>query len=325
MSKKDCIIAELKPFKDSLINLATCTANPAKKIFQKIESRKLLDLESQKGRSKEDRKVLVIYTGSLAFSTFQSEKDCKAADAYNYSHLKYILKHLKQNQQMTDIRATYLIEDNKKWLVTPANEHGYRTKYTVYDLISKNNSYYSNYDLWGEICETLKKFYHEFDGFVIIHKITGLDFTASALSFMIHNCRKTIIITGGMHPISCPKNDSINNLASSLNIAANYLIPEVCVYFNQKLLRGNRCLLLEDTFLSPYDTPNYPVLGNYDGIVLKVDWNNVLHVPEIIDYKNMCIGDSLDKNIKPHEQVYGSKFSVNTNMSKGILHIENFP
>lgn len=86
----------------------------------------------------------------------------------------------------------------------------------------------------------LQKYYDEFHGFVVLHGTDTLSYTASALSYLLENLGKTVIVTGSQIPIFETRTDGVENFTSSLIIAANHNIPEVCIFFNLQLFRGNR-------------------------------------------------------------------------------------
>lgn len=84
-----------------------------------------------------------------------------------------------------------------------------------------------------------------------------MSYTASALSFMIENLRKTIVLTGAQVPIGETRNDSINNILCALTIAGHYIIPEVLVVFDNKLLRGNRTTKVSASSFHSFKSPNF--------------------------------------------------------------------
>ncbi|OMJ29488.1 60 kDa lysophospholipase [Smittium culicis] len=88
-----------------------------------------------------------------------------------------------------------------------------------------------------------------------------MGYTASALSFMLKNLGKTVIITGSQVPISQVRNDAVENLLGALILAGHYIIPEVCLYFNNNLYRGNRCSKTDATNFSAFESPNLPPLA----------------------------------------------------------------
>ena len=100
---------------------------------------------------------------------------------------------------------------------------------------------------WKVLAELIESNYEEFDGFVILHGSDTMSFTASALSFMLKNLAKPVILTGSQLPIGEIRTDAKENLITALEIAATKsegkaVVPEVCIYFDNQLFRGNRSL-----------------------------------------------------------------------------------
>jgi L-asparaginase len=86
-------------------------------------------------------------------------------------------------------------------------------------------------------------------------------YSASALSFMLEHLRKPVIFTGSQLPLFATRNDARENLINALLIAGHYTIPEVCIYFNNKLFRGNRSKKIDASSFSAFASPNFPTLG----------------------------------------------------------------
>jgi L-asparaginase len=103
--------------------------------------------------------------------------------------------------------------------------------------------------------------YFDYDGFVIIHGTDTMCYTASALSFMLENLAKPVVFTGSQLPLSNIYNDSRRNLVLSVIFAGFLDIPEVCVFFDDRLLRGNRSVKVDSRQLSAFDSPNFPWLA----------------------------------------------------------------
>ena len=99
---------------------------------------------------------------------------------------------------------------------------------------------------WAEIAEVIEQKYDEVDGFVVLHGTDTMSFTASALSFMLEGLMKPVILTGSQLPIGALRTDGKENLLTAIEIAAaknqdgTPIVPEVCVFFHEKLMRGNR-------------------------------------------------------------------------------------
>jgi L-asparaginase len=123
---------------------------------------------------------------------------------------------------------------------------------------------------WRRIAIDIVDRYSEFDGFVILHGTDTMAYTASALSFILRGLRKPVIVTGSQIPLREMRNDGHNNLLTALLLAATPAITEVCLYFNGRLLRGNRATKVKAEGLDAFDSPNYPLLGKV-GIHIEVN------------------------------------------------------
>ncbi|RXG69237.1 L-asparaginase 1 [Armadillidium vulgare] len=103
--------------------------------------------------------------------------------------------------------------------------------------------------------------YENFDGFVVLHGTDTLAYTASALSFMTENLGKPIVITGSQIPLFETRSDGKDNFIGSVIVAGLYPIPEVTVFFNNKLYRGNRTVKVSTGSLDAFDSPNLSPLA----------------------------------------------------------------
>lgn len=135
---------------------------------------------------------------------------------------------------------------------------------------------------WQTIGQIISDHYQLHDGFVVLHGTDTMSFTASALSFMLQGLSKPVIFTGAQLPISEPRSDARENLITSLEIAAakkdgQPLVPEVCVFFDYELLRGNRSKKVESRHFDAFESSNYPPLAKAG---VAIDYNyNAIHVP----------------------------------------------
>lgn len=116
-------------------------------------------------------------------------------------------------------------------------------------------------DDWYRIAEHIKQYHDQLDGFVILHGTDTMAYTASALSFMLEHLKKPVIVTGSQLPLFETRSDARENLINAMLIAGHYSIPEVCVYFSNKLFRGNRCKKMDASSFQAFDSPNFSVLG----------------------------------------------------------------
>ncbi|QFU22900.1 asparaginase [Shewanella eurypsychrophilus] len=113
---------------------------------------------------------------------------------------------------------------------------------------------------WQMIADDIKLNYDKYDGFVILHGTDTMAFTASALSFMLQGLSKPVIVTGSQIPLAQLRSDGQINLLNSLYIAANYPVAEVCLFFNNKLFRGNRTTKAHADGFGAFASPNFPLL-----------------------------------------------------------------
>lgn len=121
---------------------------------------------------------------------------------------------------------------------------------------------------WIKIAEDIKKYYENYDGFVVLHGTDTLAYAASLLSFMMEGLKKSVILTGSQISIFELRSDARENILASLILAGVYRIPEVMVYFANKLIRGNRTIKHCCDMLEAFSSPNYPVLAEI-GIHIK--------------------------------------------------------
>ncbi|HEY2828569.1 MAG TPA: asparaginase [Thermoanaerobaculia bacterium] len=128
---------------------------------------------------------------------------------------------------------------------------------------------------WVKIANDIASHYTAYDGFVVLHGTDTMAYTSSALPFMLRGLGKPVIVTGSQIPLCEVRNDARENLITSLLIASSYSIPEVCLYFGGKLLRGCRAVKVSADGFAAFDSPNYPQLGTA-GIDIQINWNYVL-------------------------------------------------
>lgn len=135
------------------------------------------------------------------------------------------------------------------------------------------------------------------DGFVILHGTDTMAFTASALSFMLPGLAKPVIFTGAQLPISEPRSDARENLITSLELAAAQKdgrprVPEVCIYFDYALLRGNRSRKVESQHFDAFESENYPSLARA-GVSIDYDDNAILSTRPVA----LELRDRFDANV----------------------------
>jgi L-asparaginase len=120
---------------------------------------------------------------------------------------------------------------------------------------------------WAAMARAIQRGYEAYDGFVILHGTDTMAYTASALSFMLANLAKPVVMTGSQLPMSDMRTDGVQNFINALHIAGWRatdlpLVPEVSICFADKLLRGNRARKVSTFAWQAFSTPNYPPLGD---------------------------------------------------------------
>lgn len=140
------------------------------------------------------------------------------------------------------------------------------TEVDTYSLPHPIDSSNMNPQHWGRLARIVADRYNVYDGFVILHGTDTMAYTSSALSFMLRNLSKPVILTGSQLPIGLPRTDAKENLLTSIELAAacddegRARVPEVCVYFNGHLLRGNRATKQNAEGFNAFESFNYPHL-----------------------------------------------------------------
>lgn len=141
--------------------------------------------------------------------------------------------------------------------------------------------------IWIELAELIEKNYEAYDGFVILHGSDTMAFTASALSFMLEGLNKPVIFTGSQLPIGEIRTDAKENLITALEIASaktasgKARVPEVCIYFDFQLFRGNRSFKYNSAKFEAFRSPNYPVLAEA-GVHLRFNDNVIRKCDECV-------------------------------------------
>lgn len=121
--------------------------------------------------------------------------------------------------------------------------------------------------MWKKLAELIRDNYDAYDGFVVLHGTDTMAYSAAALSFMLDKLDKPVIFTGSQLPIGRPRTDGKENLISSVEIAGSResdgraTVPEVCIFFNDLLLRGNRSTKVDASGFEAFRSPNYPPLA----------------------------------------------------------------
>ena len=232
--------------------------------------------------------VLLIYTGGTIGMIENQETG--ALEAFNFDQLIENVPELK--------RFNYRIDS--------------------YQFASPIDSSDMEPSLWSKLVKIIEKNYEIYDGFVILHGTDTMAYTASALSFMLEDLSKPVILTGSQLPIGKLRTDGKENLITAIEIAAakhpdgTAIVPEVCIFFENHLLRGNRTTKINAENFNAFRSYNYPTLATA-GIHIKYDHEKIYKADPT-------------KRLKPH-YLYDTNVIVLTlfpgiqeNIIRNILH-----
>jgi lysophospholipase len=235
-------------------------------------------------------RVLVLYTGGT-IGMKEGERGFVPAPG----HLASLLERLPQFHDASQPREA----DTLPAFVMPPSRFGRRVGYAIKEYAPLLDSSNMGMEDWARIAEDVASHYDDHDAFVVLHGTDTMAYTASALSFMLEELGKTVVLTGSQIPLGVARNDAIDNLLGALTIAGHYEIPEVCLYFRNKLLRGNRAQKQDAAGLDAFQSGNFPPLVEV-GIDIKVQWDALL---------------------RPS----GAPFRVHTTMNRNVAALRLFP
>ncbi len=214
-------------------------------------------------------RILLIYTGGTIGMVENPESGI--LETFNFEHLTNHLPELK------------------------------RFKFSVDNIVFNPtlDSARMNPDHWRKMVKVIEDNYNDYDGFVVLHGTDTMAYTASALSFMLQNLTKPVILTGAQLPIGKLRTDAKENLITALEIAAdkdemgNPIVPEVSIFFQNYLMRGNRATKMNADNFNAFKTFNYPYIGQ-SGVKIWYDRKYILTPDE---GKKTIFHYRLDENI----------------------------
>jgi L-asparaginase len=169
---------------------------------------------------------------------------------------------------------------------------------TVISFAEPLDSSNMNIHSWIEIGQIIYKNYHNHDGFIVLQGTDTMAYSASALSFMLEGLKKPVIFTGAQLPISAIRSDARPNLISAIEIASMKrdgmsIIPEVCIFFDYQLLRGNRTTKIRSSKFDAFESENYPPLAEV-GISIEFNYPAILKK----DHKeDLTLNDKIDHDV----------------------------
>lgn len=178
-----------------------------------------------------------------------------------------------------------------------------------------------NPPIWSKLANIIYDNYHKYDGFVITHGTDTMAYTASALSFMLENLGKPVILTGSQLPIGILRSDAKENLLTAIEIAAeqdeygNAIVPEVCIFFEAKLYRGNRCTKKNAEHFAAFKSYNYEPLA--------IAGVHIHYFPHLIHYNNPNKALRLRTKINQNVAILKLFPGISQQTVKAILSIPN--
>lgn len=212
-------------------------------------------------------RVLLIYVGGTIGMVEDTETG--ALEPFNFSHLESNIPEIK--------RLNFHV---KSYLFDPPIDSS--------DVSPEK---------WIAMAKIIKDHYDDYDGFVILHGTDTMAYTASVMSLMFENLTKPIILTGSQLPIGKLRTDGKENLITALEIAADKdefgkpTVPELCIYMQNVLLRGNRTTKINAQHFSAFSSPNYPPLARTgvdiqyeEKFILKPDYDKPVRFHLALDH-----------------------------------------
>ncbi|WP_462323295.1 asparaginase [Desulfoplanes sp.] len=131
---------------------------------------------------------------------------------------------------------------------------------------------------WALIARDILEHYDDYDGFIVLQGTDTMAYSSSALAFILRGIDKPVILTGSQIPLCEVRSDGRDNLTAAMMIIAHHPVPEVCLYFGSRLLRGCRSVKVNGSGLQAFESPNFPPLGTV-GIRIRIDRDLVLPPP----------------------------------------------
>ncbi|CAH1788044.1 unnamed protein product [Owenia fusiformis] len=259
---------ETGSFKNGEINGPVSPVDPS--YTPKLLHTTSVSIDKIDGDRNHESRILCLFTGGTIGMTSNH-------DGVYVPKANFLVKELRKLPMFHDDSYNLLgsdLNDPERPLVMPLSKDGKRVVYCVYEYEPLLDSCNMTMDDWARLAMDVKKNYELFDGFVILHGTDTMAYTASALSFMLENLGKPVIVTGSQIPIFETRSDGRDNFLGALIIAGHYNIPEVTLYFNNKLLRGNRATKVDSGSFDAFDSPNLRPLVQMQ-IGIHVRWDQI--------------------------------------------------
>ena len=218
-------------------------------------------------KMEDNKSILVIYTGGTIGMI--KDEQTGALMPFNFEHLYKHIPVLKRYPFQIDFYSFEPLIDSSDMSPT----------------------------FWIRLAHVIEEKYEMYDGFVVLHGTDTMAYTASMLSFMLENLNKPVILTGSQLPMGMLRTDGRENFITSIEIAAAQkddtpVVPEVCVYFENHLFRGNRTTKFNSQNFNAFLSGNYPPLAEV-GIDVKYNYNSIVKP----NFKKLKVSSNLDDNI----------------------------
>jgi len=190
-------------------------------------------------------KILLIYTGGTI--GMQRDEKTDSLKPFDFSKITRLLPSLNQ----------------------------FKVDLEIFSFENPIDSAAIDHQFWIDLVEIIAQKHEHFDGFVILHGTDTMSYTASALSYMLEDLHKPVILTGSQLPIGQLRTDGMENLISAIEIAGAVengrpKVPEVCIFFDTKLYRGNRTHKRNAEYFEAFESANYQALAEA-GIHIKYE------------------------------------------------------
>jgi len=233
-------------------------------------------------------RVYILYTGGTI--------GMKGTDKGYAPAKNFLPKYLRSQNQFHDTSVVCAPD----FLVTPPSFVGRRIYYKIVEYDPLLDSCNMSMKEYVRIAKDIYANYKHFDAFIVLHGTDTMAYTASALSFMLENLGKPVILTGSQIPLALHRNDGRENFFGALTVAGHYIIPEVLLFFDHKLFRGNRTTKYNSEDYDAFAAPNSKPLLTF-GVKINVKWDAVF---------------------RPSET---EKFSIFTNLNPNVGVLRLFP
>ena len=185
--------------------------------------------------------------------------------------------------------------DNNYTHLPVLKNFGYQIDFYSFDPLIDSSNMDPNF--WARLAEQIYVNYEQYDGFVVLHGSDTMAYTASALSFMLENLNKPVVLTGSQLPMGMVRTDGRENFLAAIEIAAakeddTSIVPEVCIFFQNQLMRGNRATKINAENFNAFTSTNYPNLADV-GVHIKYNTERILKP----NFKKLKLHTNMDRNV----------------------------